>query len=939
MIYPQNFEQKTGFDKIRHLITEKCLSPLGEERVAEMGFSADFEVVSKRLEQTDEFIRILHGDTEFPASYFFDVRYSLKRIRPEGTWLDERELFDLKRSLQTINDIVRFFKPMDDEEIKYPALTELAGDIFVFPQLIGKIDSILDKFGKVKDSASSTLSQIRREITITMSGISRSLQSILRAAQSDGVVDKDVTPTMRDGRLMIPVAPAFKRKIKGIVHDESASGKTVFIEPEVVVEANNRILELEGEQKVYYYTTILWNDDVHISEILEFATDFHGKLYDKEVAKELTKYLEPNSKLTDNGTFHKVNIHSSFQQITWGSLEPVQEDAASIRLTQISGNVASLLMDFVVSTGEGKNKIYYNVEEYYRVRYTSERMYLLDYERTMTQIPDTTRMYANDKILLGITDENVDMMESADGNTVVFSDMGQLLSYNAATNGLTVIFSFYGKDNADRRTLYDNHGIKILDVDEGGNVKFAVYGYMNRGRHEGETGIQIISYDNSLNTIEEEVYIPYSKSYAVLKDEMEQLLYRNRQQHVYFFLENGVYDVDLENRSAEQLVSIRQDDSLQVSENHEIIVWQEGDDINHSNQLNVRNLNTGEQTVIRAEDGEAIRPLGFMGEDIIYGVARESDIRTENSGQIFYPMYKVCISNSSGNNLKEYGQDGIYIVDCAIEGNQITLSRIQRSENGSYQEILNDQIMNNVEEEPGQNKVVTADIDIYERYVQIQTKTTIDTKTIKVLNPKEVVFEGGRELTLDAVSEVSRYYVYNAYGVQGIYSAPGKAVKEAYDSSGVVANDRGITVWLKGNRVSRNQIMAIKEESVTDQKNSLTVCLDNILRHAGITRNTEYDLAQGKTAIQILEENMTGVQVLDLSGCSLDAVLYYVNQDIPVLAILEDGEAVLVTGFNEFNVVIMEPSTGKLYKKGMNDATTWFAENGNHFISYMKIEN
>ena len=781
--------------------------------------------------------------------------------------------------------------------------------------------------------------------------------------EMDVAYQKDCITLLGEGRQANFTVDTFGREITGIstevrsidgsrlienseVTGWKANGKSfsVSLTLKDLIDTNTQysltlILELEGEQKVYYYTTILWNDDVHISEILEFATDFHGKLYDKEVAKELTKYLEPNSKLTDNGTFHKVNIHSSFQQITWGSLEPVQEDAASIRLTQISGNVASLLMDFVVSTGEGKNKIYYNVEEYYRVRYTSERMYLLDYERTMTQIPDTTRMYANDKILLGITDENVDMMESADGNTVVFSDMGQLLSYNAATNGLTVIFSFYDKDNADRRTLYDNHGIKILDVDEGGNVKFAVYGYMNRGRHEGETGIQIISYDNSLNTIEEEVYIPYSKSYAVLKDEMEQLLYRNRQQHVYFFLENGVYDVDLENRSAEQLVSIRQDDSLQVSENHEIIVWQEGDDINHSNQLNVRNLNTGEQTVIRAGDGEAIRPLGFMGEDIIYGVARESDIRTENSGQIFYPMYKVCISNSSGNNLKEYGQDGIYIVDCAIEGNQITLSRIQRSENGSYQEILNDQIMNNVEEEPGQNKVVTADIDIYERYVQIQTKTTIDTKTIKVLNPKEVVFEGGRELTLDAVSEVSRYYVYNAYGVQGIYSAPGKAVKEAYDSSGVVANDRGITVWLKGNRVSRNQIMAIKEESVTDQKNSLTVCLDNILRHAGITRNTEYDLAQGKTAIQILEENMTGVQVLDLSGCSLDAVLYYVNQDIPVLAILEDGEAVLVTGFNEFNVVIMEPSTGKLYKKGMNDATAWFAENGNHFITYMRIEN
>lgn len=173
--------------------------------------------------------------------------------------MDEKELFDLKRSLQTIHDIIRFFQPGEDEEIKYPALTALAGDILVFPQLVGRIDTILDKFGKVKDSASPELQTIRREMTITMSNISRNLQSILRAAQSEGVVEKDVTPTMRDGRLMIPVAPAFKRKIKGIVHDESASGKTVFIEPESVVEANNRIRELEGEEK---------------REIIRILTDF-----------------------------------------------------------------------------------------------------------------------------------------------------------------------------------------------------------------------------------------------------------------------------------------------------------------------------------------------------------------------------------------------------------------------------------------------------------------------------------------------------------------------------------------------------------------------------------------------------------------------------------------------------------------------------------------
>ena len=249
MIYPSNFEQKTGFDKVRKLVAEKCLSPLGEERVADMDFSADYNIITERLEQVHEFARLLEEVEEFPSNYFLDVRYSLKRIKPEGTWMDEKELFDLKRSLQTIQDIVRFLRPGEEEEVPYPALTKLAGDIQVFPKLIGQIDTILDKFGKVKDSASDKLQSIRREMTITMSSISRSLQTILRTAQQEGVVDKDVSPTLRDGRLMIPVAPAFKRKIKGIVHDESASGKTVFIEPEIVVEANNRIRELEGEEK------------------------------------------------------------------------------------------------------------------------------------------------------------------------------------------------------------------------------------------------------------------------------------------------------------------------------------------------------------------------------------------------------------------------------------------------------------------------------------------------------------------------------------------------------------------------------------------------------------------------------------------------------------------------------------------------------------------
>ena len=252
MIYPQNFEQKIGFDQIRQLLKDKCLSTLGEERVSDMSFSEQYEEVEERLNQVTEFVRIIQEEDGFPDQFFFDVRPSLKRVRIEGMYLDEQELFDLRRSLETIRDIVRFLHRNEEEEennVPYPSLKRLAGDIAVFPQLIGKIDSILNKYGKIKDNASSELARIRRELSSTMGSISRSLNSILRNAQSEGYVDKDVAPTMRDGRLVIPVAPGLKRKIKGIVHDESASGKTVFIEPAEVVEANNRIRELEGDER------------------------------------------------------------------------------------------------------------------------------------------------------------------------------------------------------------------------------------------------------------------------------------------------------------------------------------------------------------------------------------------------------------------------------------------------------------------------------------------------------------------------------------------------------------------------------------------------------------------------------------------------------------------------------------------------------------------
>ena len=251
MIYPENFEQKIGFHEVRAMIKSRCLSSLGKELVDEIQFGSDCGQINELLNQTREFRRLMAENVEFPMKYFFDVREPLKRIRIKGTHLETEELFDLRRSMETIDDIVGFFnKESDEGDVPaYPSLKRLTDDVRTFPNIIQRIDQILDKYGRIKDSASAELQSIRRELSKTENSISRTLYNILHTAQSSGLVEKDVTPTLRDGRLVIPVAPAMKRRISGIVHDESATGKTVFIEPTEVVEANNRIRELENEER------------------------------------------------------------------------------------------------------------------------------------------------------------------------------------------------------------------------------------------------------------------------------------------------------------------------------------------------------------------------------------------------------------------------------------------------------------------------------------------------------------------------------------------------------------------------------------------------------------------------------------------------------------------------------------------------------------------
>ena len=252
MIYPKNYEDKVGFDQVRQLLRERCLSTLGQDRVDEMAFSSSFQEVNTWLDQTAEMLCILEGDTPLPDSHYLDMRPALARVRTEGLWLDERELYDLRRSMDTIGRITTFLRQDDDQQAQtspWPCLRALADDVPRLPQVTRRIDQVLTPYGEIRDNASPQLAAIRRSLNQTRAGIQRLLTGILRTAQAEGLVERDASPTLRDGRLVIPVASAMKRRIGGIVHDESASGRTAYIEPAEVVEANNRVRELEGEER------------------------------------------------------------------------------------------------------------------------------------------------------------------------------------------------------------------------------------------------------------------------------------------------------------------------------------------------------------------------------------------------------------------------------------------------------------------------------------------------------------------------------------------------------------------------------------------------------------------------------------------------------------------------------------------------------------------
>lgn len=703
---------------------------------------------------------------------------------------------------------------------------------------------------------------------------------------------------------------------------------------ETGVEYNWILMLKVGDETVRYYTRIIDSEDYHAYEKLSFVRDFHDKTFDKEQAKDLVTYMESNAR-GDNTTLSHVDIHCSLKQVTWADLNVSQISEPHIVISEIETQTASIRMNYRVQTLEGTKKDEYNVVEFFRIRYTPDRTYLLDYERSMNQLFDADAdVYGSNRIMLGIRDSEVQMMESDGGSNLAFVNENQLFCYHAADKKMAYLFSFY--DGDDPRSNYDNHSIKILNVDETENVWFMVYGYMNRGTHEGNIGVQVCEYNGMLNTVEELIFIPYNKSYSTLKTDMEQLSFIDKKGVFYIYLDGSILAIDLMSQTCEEIAGNLQQGSFQVSNTNRMLVWQNSADAYDCTKLILMDLNTGETQEIEASGDGRILPLGFIEEDLIYGVAQYGDIRMDFSGSVTFPMNVVYIQDERGNILKTYSRVDIYVTDVSVEDNLVTLTRVVKQEDGSYVSTTDDQIVNNLVEESGYNSSEVVVTQTYEKIVQLVLKNGLETKKPKNTKPLQVLFEGSRELAIEVENPVSRYYVYGRYGIDGTFTHEAEAINLAYSISGTVVNQNGDYVWKRTTRSTRNQIMAITGKQRGEGNSDLAVCLETILEFCGSIKNVQPMLDRGRTVRQILEENISDATVLDLRGVSLDAILYYVNQDIPVLVSLEDGSAMLVIGFNELNVVVMNPETGTVYKVGMNDATNLFRENGNMFVTYIR---
>ena len=408
------------------------------------------------------------------------------------------------------------------------------------------------------------------------------------------------------------------------------------------------VIQLEsGDRMIYYYTRIIESQNSYVSESIDFVRQFNDTTFDSEKAASLSTYMEKTT--GDNTTLQYVTLNNSLNQVSWAEFHGTRLTTPVPSVKEITPTYNVIVLDYVVTrVGQNGQSEYYNVEEYYRVRYTNTRMYLLNFERTMEEIfRGENDSISGNSILLGIRSKDVEYQTNESGKVVTFVQEGELWSYNQEANTLAKVFSFRGYEGVDDRENYGEHDIKIVNIDEAGSIDYIVYGYMNRGIHEGTVGIAVYHYDSLANTNEEQVFIPSSQSYEVMKSELGQLMYVTESGAFYIMVDGNVYGIDLNSLDTKVLVEGLSDEAVAISESNRFLAWVDPSAVRGSDTIHMIDFVTEKVTDVTGSASDYVKPLGFMQEDFVYGVAKSADVVVDAAGNTLFPMYQVKIMDTS----------------------------------------------------------------------------------------------------------------------------------------------------------------------------------------------------------------------------------------------------------------------------------------------------
>lgn len=769
-------------------------------------------------------------------------------------------------------------------------------------------------------------------------------------------------PTMRDQILPISVGTSVTADIQGYqgkIHSfkyeiMTLDGKDV-LKSETISEVSNTVkLELgdsisdgkekvlritlvtENEEKIYYYMRVVRAAEFNVQQCLEFAEYFHKTAMEEGSIAELEDYYSTDGAPEGNG-LQRVTLASDLKNIGWRDLKVQTVGDIIWEIKESNETYTSVMLKYQVKAGEEeKQGDFYHVTEFFKVRFLRGRASLESYERTMNEVFEgKEKNFSKNGVLLGLTDDNVSYVTNEKGDHISFVQEREVWHYDKEENRISLLFSFADAENDDIRNYKDDHAVRILDMDGKGNTVFAVYGYMNRGEHEGQTGAAIYYYNIEDGYVQEKAFISSRNSGAIVQQRLSNLTYYNKTSNtLYAVFEGTLYRINLKTQEKEVIQEHLKEGQYVFSANGKYVAYQKNGNLKDADCIEVWNLEKEKNFLVEVPQEELIRPLGFVKEDIVYGVGRESDAGKNAAGEELIPFYKLEIRNGKNEVAKSYQVDGIYIRDAWVADNMITMERAVKNGNG-YKNTTQDSITNNEGKKEKEIQLEKISSKAKGFQMRLTDENGIADRNPKLLKPKQMLFERAVMIDFEKAELEGSYYVYGLGKLQGIYDKAGIAIGKADTVRGVVVTSNQTKMWERGNRMLSYQIEDISPLAVNPGESSLSACLRQMFSYEQQNVNVQAELSKGKSVLDLLGE-YSGGEAVDLTGCTLEQLCYLVGKGTPVLAMTGMDRAILLTGYSEDSFTYIDPSSGKKVTAEEKEVKKMTAGSQNAFYGYVK---